>query len=66
LKFAMLLIYNLEQNHHAPPKLATCTKVKRRKFQHHKWGKTQSMKTQRKSIVVLNLNSTQVAPQSPP
>jgi hypothetical protein len=32
LKFAMLLIYNLEQNHHAPPKLATCTKVEKKEI----------------------------------
>jgi hypothetical protein len=32
LTFAMLLIYNLEQNHHAPPKLATCTKVKKKEI----------------------------------
>jgi hypothetical protein len=32
LKFAMLLIYNLEQNHHAPPTLATCIEVKKKEI----------------------------------
>ncbi len=38
LKFAMLLIYNLEQNHHAPPKLATCTKVEKKEIPTRKMG----------------------------
>jgi hypothetical protein len=32
LKFAMLLIYNFEQNHHASPKFATCTKIEKKEM----------------------------------
>jgi hypothetical protein len=34
----MLLIYNLEHNHHALPKLATCTKVEKKEIPTPKMG----------------------------
>ncbi len=61
----MLLIYNLELNHHAPPKLATCTKVKKKEIPTPQMGEN-IISESTKEIVVRNLNNTQITPQSPP